>query len=210
MLQYTQDNDERYMILSVNAKDDSTTTAPYSNPYGWADAIFPYMKSIQVYQCPTEPFPQNSDPTITGGATSAERFTDYWLNAALANNSMASVAFPANTVMSGDGASGRSRAGSKGTGGNDAGVNGYNYGGDSMSSGCTLPDDALIPLGYHSNDTSPRFRHLNGPNLLFSDGHVKYFTGVSVPATGDYYMSPKVTNCYPGGVSGSTFSFAIK
>ena len=209
-MQYTQDFDERYMLVSVNSEADATTTAPYSKPYGWADAIFPYMKNIQVYQCPTENYPQSPDPTSTGGATGTVRFTDYWLNAVLANNNQASLSFPANTVMSGDDASGRSRAASNGNGGNDGGVNGYNYGGDSMTAGCNLPRPAIIPLGYLGNEISPRFRHIQGPNLLFADGHVKYFTGVSVPATGDYYMSPMVTNCYPGGVSGSTFSFAIK
>ncbi len=67
MLQYTQDNDERYMLVSVNSSADATKTAPYSRPYGWADAIFPYVKNIQIYQCPNEPYRQSSDPTLTGG-----------------------------------------------------------------------------------------------------------------------------------------------
>src|SRR5262249_11511404 len=55
ILQYTQDYDETFP-LSVTAST-STTSNP---PVGWADAIQPYVKNTQIYQCPSD----SMDPSL--------------------------------------------------------------------------------------------------------------------------------------------------
>ena len=89
--QYIQDNDERFPIVSVY---NSRITA--NRPYGWADAIQPYIKSIQVYQCPSETNGTNTDPTQSG-------YTDYWYNNNLRNMDEGKLAFISNTILAGDG-----------------------------------------------------------------------------------------------------------
>jgi prepilin-type N-terminal cleavage/methylation domain-containing protein len=68
VFQYIQDYDEKFLM----AVTGNTTQFPI----GWADSIQPYLKSTQIYQCPSEPTGPNSDPTSQG-------YTDYWYNAAL-------------------------------------------------------------------------------------------------------------------------------
>ena len=51
-MQYTQDYDEQ--LPPIKLKAVSASIAPYRTPYGWADAIQPYLKSTQIYQCSTE------------------------------------------------------------------------------------------------------------------------------------------------------------
>src|SRR5687767_5398880 len=65
-MQYIQDNDETFPLRDVNA-------APTVNgPYGWADAIQPYIKSTALYQC-------SSDGGTPGAADTAASgtYTDY-------------------------------------------------------------------------------------------------------------------------------------
>src|SRR5688572_30477323 len=42
--QYVQDYDSRYPQASMS-EDEA--------PFGWADAVQPYLKNIQLYQCPS-------------------------------------------------------------------------------------------------------------------------------------------------------------
>ena len=65
MTMYTQDYDETYPSISVVSACDSTPVVPGSlfnyNPstgyncyyHGWAAAIYPYLKSTQIYLCPS-------------------------------------------------------------------------------------------------------------------------------------------------------------
>ncbi len=96
ILQYKQDYDELYPSEGVGS---------LTNP-GWAYNIQPYVKSEQLFQCPSE----TTGPAP--GATMLDRsvgtFTDYWYNFNLGQQSDASVAYPANTVMNGDGTGGAS------------------------------------------------------------------------------------------------------
>src|SRR5690606_37027528 len=64
IMQYTQDYDERFPRAWSVYGDTSVL------PVGWADAIQPYVKSIQVFQCPSESTAPNSNPASTG-------YTDY-------------------------------------------------------------------------------------------------------------------------------------
>jgi prepilin-type N-terminal cleavage/methylation domain-containing protein/prepilin-type processing-associated H-X9-DG protein len=95
--QYVQDYDDVY------PPDDLGTSDPLK---GWAGAIQTYVKSEQLFQCPSS---VTSAPT---GATQRDRlydanFTDYGYNRNLGTPlSMAAVANSSNTVLVGDGGGG--------------------------------------------------------------------------------------------------------
>ena len=92
IVQYTQDYDERYPIVSVN--DTSVTD---NNPHGWADALQPYFKSTLIFQCTEEnDYDRDKNPTDTG-------YTDYWYNARLNGLEQKNVRHVASTLMLGDG-----------------------------------------------------------------------------------------------------------
>jgi hypothetical protein len=85
--QYTADYDEKYPLV-----------APGSIDTGWAYQMQPYLKSIQIFQCPTEATTGSNDPADSG-------YTDYWYNSELAGKSEAQVEHVALTVLAGDGSS---------------------------------------------------------------------------------------------------------
>jgi len=98
-MQYTQDNSEK--LAPTVALDVDSSVAPFDHPYGWADAIQPYCKSVQLLQCPSE-------ATTEPGADAAQNgFTDYWMNANLSRAEMKNVWNAAQTVLCGEGNDGR-------------------------------------------------------------------------------------------------------
>lgn len=50
--QYSQDHGERLPLIASHAV--ASSTAPFKTPYGWADALQPYLKSTEIFQCPAE------------------------------------------------------------------------------------------------------------------------------------------------------------
>jgi prepilin-type N-terminal cleavage/methylation domain-containing protein/prepilin-type processing-associated H-X9-DG protein len=102
IMQYKQDYDERFPPDGIVV--DAATVG------GWAYTIQPYVKSEQLFQCPSDTAQPAIGATIQDRAT-APGFTDYWYNFNLgAGASDASVQSPANVVLNGDGngASGQS------------------------------------------------------------------------------------------------------
>ena len=67
LIAYVQDYDE----LLPLALGNGVTTGDAG--YGWAGSTQPYLKSIQILQCPSEPTP----PT---GSSNGSDFSDYWYN----------------------------------------------------------------------------------------------------------------------------------
>ncbi len=77
LLQYTQDYDEKF--------------PPAKNTVGgWADLVFPYVKSTQIFQCPND-------------RSGANKTSDYFYNARLSGVSMGKLAVPNFTISLGDG-----------------------------------------------------------------------------------------------------------
>lgn len=72
-MQYTQDYDEKFPRLQLSTLSGATKAPPYTYPYGWADALYPYTKSTQLLQCPSDSMGPNPDSTQVG-------FTDYGYN----------------------------------------------------------------------------------------------------------------------------------
>ena len=77
LLQYTQDYDEKYPILTTQQ--------------GWVGALQPYVKSTLLFQCPSE--------KERGG----DNLTDYWFNRRLEGVASKRIADEKITLLAGDG-----------------------------------------------------------------------------------------------------------
>lgn len=165
--QYVQDNDETYPPFYTDV-DGSLNFTPGVD-IGWAMAVMPYLKSAQIYQCPSEKRRQ-------AATSSATYWNDYWINVYLTMNSlstivtnsprrMASVQFPTQTVLLGD-------QGDYGSANEHA----------NMSQSCGVPNYLIAA----SPATSPHMTalHLEGANYAFADGHVKWLKGIEDPVCG--------------------------
>ena len=174
--QYTQDYDEKYPLSIV-----TTGTPPAGSVMGWADALQPYLKSTQIYQCPSETnlaAPQGNDPNAAG-------YTDYWYNGLLSqgdgtnyNTSVSTAALPfvSQTIMSGDGGhASNSTARYHANGCSMGGSTTLNLPNTSNCSGPGLVTQAGISVAQQ--------RHLEGINLAFADSHVKWYKGTPTTST---------------------------
>ncbi len=141
--QYTQDYDERFPNITV--------AAPVGNP-GWAFAVQPYLKSEQIFQCPSDTAPPPPGADLLARAGNAG-FSDYYLNyntvttsgtgpVVGVGKSEASFDFTTNIIMNGEGS------------GSIADTSATNAATSAPSAG--------------------RERHLEGANYSFVDGHVKW------------------------------------
>lgn len=169
ILQYVQDYDERFP-LAVNPAG--------SIPVGWADEIQPYVKSIQLYQCPSDTATQNAAPDQDG-------YSDYWYNAVLSRPtnttgnsnvsvSVAAVANAALTIMNGDG-EGDGRAY-------------YRCAGSSTANSTTLANPIASGTQGLALTAEIVNRHLEGSVFSFVDGHVKWYKTNTSGAKGLIYM----------------------
>lgn len=169
LLQYTQDYDERFLSI--------VSPAGAGSPYGWAGLVQPYIKSTQIYKCPSGDGDQQDDPSM-------DNYTYYQYNRNLANFAtetppnvgrlIAILAKPSQTVMFVDGSGARARAN----------TNGCNNGFRDLTGAdvCPTTGSALGPALLYSDTSSPdpngrdaANRHLGGVNFAFTDGHVKWF-----------------------------------
>lgn len=185
VMQYKQDYDEKFPLA---------TTLNVPGSIGWATATQPYLKSIQIFQCPSEPGSSTDLPNPTVAGTS---YTDYWYNAILSWNgettapnystgvSEAALLSSSLTVMAGDGTPAGTNPGSA-----RYRVNGC---GSNVSSTASAPDFGncgSTPSGATKFVTTgglggagSQVRHLDGFNLAFADGHVKWYKGANPDAT---------------------------
>ena len=53
MLQYVQDYDERYPSRNLNDAMNGPGETGYPNSYNWAESVQPYVKSSQLFKCPS-------------------------------------------------------------------------------------------------------------------------------------------------------------
>jgi prepilin-type N-terminal cleavage/methylation domain-containing protein/prepilin-type processing-associated H-X9-DG protein len=170
-MQYTQDYDEKFPALNANPE------------LAWGPTVQPYLKSVQIYQCPSE---TNSAPTPANISTDTG-YTDYSMNLFLtgftggSSASIASLTQASLTVLVAD---------SRGT--NNTG---YNSGkGNAWDSGCGASGGTGIYCApglanFYSSAivVGPGQRHLEGQNYVFTDGHVKWYKGSSATQSASVY-----------------------
>lgn len=95
--QYTQDYDERFPAIDAG-------TGVANNP-GWAFAVQPYIKSEQIFQCPSDSGVTPSGVDLPTRALTAG-FSDYLLNYNLGGQSSAILEYSSNTILNSEGAGG--------------------------------------------------------------------------------------------------------
>ncbi len=156
MLQYGQDYDEKLVKAwrgSANTASDGT------DKYKWMDAIFPYVKSEQIFNCPSHSFASPYGPYSFRNGTN---YGSYTINSAYygtaapegpdggSTNSMAALATPATTVWATDG-------------------NGYfEFNWSDLGNEPSIDTTGTFPT---LNNIVQR--HLDTTATLFCDGHVK-------------------------------------
>jgi prepilin-type processing-associated H-X9-DG protein len=150
LIQYTQDYDETYPRYSLNDYDPAD-----SSVRGWTLLVQPYLKSVQIFQCPSEK--TNPDDTaITRG------YSDYWMNlyvyggasgTATAVPKLSQFSNTAQTIINFDGWQWQSNM--------RLGWNDFN-------------NRCISHLGSDDYYNMAR-RHLDGANYSFADGHVKWY-----------------------------------
>ncbi|RYG69274.1 DUF1559 domain-containing protein [bacterium] len=178
VLQYVQDYDERFPVISM-----SNTVAPY----GWADAIQPYLKSTQIFKCPSYTGTTGDNPNAVG-------YTTYWMNKALNYGSNASDASgmvqsallnTSLTILHGDGGGASPNTTAR------FNVNGCAGAGAALAlaTACGGTTGLATTLGNGGQ------QHLEGIGLSFTDGHAKWYKSASAQ------QSPVI---YGGGTPFST------
>ncbi len=149
-LQYRQDYDERF---------------PTSAAGKWGQQLQPYIKSDQLFQCPSE---TNGPPTVTGDAKYASvapnGYSDYFMNPILTgrdgfNESILEQS--AITIMNGDNSTW------------EAGQ--IQFYGDGGECNGNLARPGTGVCGEQALNNTASKRHLDGANYAFADGHVKWY-----------------------------------
>lgn len=154
--QYVHDYDDRYPRYDgVGVASASWTSS--MGPFGWADAILPYTKSNQLFQCPSEKRGGNSVPNTWFYQSTS--YTDYAYSGNLGYLSVhaASVIAPSATMLLQDG--------------DPFGDLPWFGGSSQFMAGYEILTNQ--PMG--ALDSSYRIpRHLGGNNFAFADGHIKW------------------------------------
>lgn len=187
VFQYTQDYDEKFPIYNTGIAYNVANPQPYA----WPDIIQPYLKSTQLYQCPSESTPPGSNPTVSG-------YTKYAINLYLVYGlidadgtgvgssgakSLSVLTQPSLTVMMLD------YQASTGTSAHSVGC-----------SGTTRPCTA----GLAQYPTGIALRHLDGMNYSFADGHVKWYKSQNATTSASVYNSYT-----PSTTSGNSPTFKL-
>ncbi len=193
-MQYTQDFDETLPLTNFGQNGANYGTyRSDGNYYKWMDAIYPYVKSEQLFNCPSD---GNSDRQYKNHPAGQVAYTGYLYGSYVANSMYktdGSVPYSSPVAYGGDGGDKPRRPrklsevintaetifcldggrwdGSKWTGGIDAYQMPY----------ITAWDSGWTPVyvdtaGYKSvqcTDTYMPARHLETINILWCDGHVK-------------------------------------
>ena len=184
VIQYTQDYDEKFPVWRGGEPVGGNATTNG----GFFVLLQPYLKSTQIYQCPSETKGAPASPVVGSDGL----YTDYAVNLGLCWNagapgaandgsfsfSQAVLTQSALTVMAFDSDTGDANNWKNGCGGTD----------------CGTPGLATFPTGVPQ-------RHLETQNVLFCDGHVKSLKG-QTPTTSAAIYNPCTASASGGAVTG--------
>jgi prepilin-type N-terminal cleavage/methylation domain-containing protein/prepilin-type processing-associated H-X9-DG protein len=164
--QYVQDYDEKYPVSIFNSTGGAIVAADEQN--GWAIQMQPYLKSSQIFQCPSETNPAaNVTPGVTGYGQAG--YSDYWYNRNMSGKSEAGIEYISSTVMNGDGTSGSAAYSIDGVT--------SNYDNSNNVTITALPAASTTRVGavaVPAPNGAFGLRHLDGVNYAFADGHAKW------------------------------------
>jgi prepilin-type N-terminal cleavage/methylation domain-containing protein/prepilin-type processing-associated H-X9-DG protein len=189
-----QSNLKQLGLAVEQYKQDYDQTYPgFGQPgnIGWAQNVQPYLKSIQILQCPSESTPP-PPANLTGDALfSNTNLTDYFYNASLTDfdqsnptrgnfgRNEAQLEKPTLTLLAGDNTSWNA--------GNilpyydgDSGVNGFLCDKNMAVMENDPPSYPGGECGYVTFRRSAGKRHLEGANYVFTDGHAKWYKPANI------------------------------
>lgn len=171
---YSQDYDERLPPYTANDQVDrnASTFGAQVAPTGWAELLQPYVKSDQIFQCPSDLVKPTSD---------GKGYTDYYYNYYVGvypgvvtlpsgtqiqpcrSTKLTEFVFPTSTLLTFEGPSQNASFGYGAA---------YYYMSDSNFIGevQTVSTDPTYILYYKAGR-----RHLDGANYTFADGHAKWY-----------------------------------
>jgi len=175
IMQYVQDYDEKYPIawygptypggyqtdlqtepgtpgMFFKQCTSGTCGANLTNWLTWKDMIFPYVKSVQVFVCPSSSLASYYPNYILNGAYSGILRSSYGVTLGNGTTSMADIQSPSTSAMIWETGLGSTSASIEAQYGN----NGY------ATSIPRWPDCHVM--------------HLEGMNMAFGDGHVKWMS----------------------------------
>ena len=158
-MQYIRDYDEKFPLAYTD--DDGSGDYNANFDRGWMENVQPYLKSTQIFQCPSEA--SDYFPPL--------RATDYWYSAPVEQvRNLAVVKHSAQTVLCGDGVAASSAL--------VATHGAIAYSGDAPA----LKYNRDIWDVTEKTEGQGGRRHLDGLNFLFCDGHVKWLRPETVGA----------------------------
>ena len=183
--QYSQDYDEKF---PRHANPDALT--------GWVVVLQPYLKSTQIFQCP-------SDSSVAPTTPDAEGYTDYAYNLGLAGFS--------STVSVGQGLSIAALTQTTLTVLNVdkpvtdfTGSYSWNVGCGSLApDACTAPGLATFPTPVAGQGA---LIHLEGQNYSFTDGHVKWLKAATKTQSAKVYNFITTATNTPASANSPTFN----
>ena len=171
VMQYTQDYDEKYPFAS--SPEAATPAGGYwdaGNAF-WQQRTYPYVKSTQIYLCPSSSAPApdystspTTNPPHNGHYSGSYGLFEYYVPGR-SPHTMPQVAAPALTYLAMDGSGAGLSPTPPGT------FDRYIPGQGTVGGTCASNSDTG-----QADCANPNSRHLGGVNVAFADGHVKWQT----------------------------------
>ncbi len=160
LMQYLQDFDERFPSQNSDGPQNyaDLTIPENGSTKNWIRSIYPYVKSWQLFLCPSAP-PYDRAPPSTANEPNGDSNTNYQINQVIAQNPGVPVSIIGNSakiVIVREAAESYNTAFRRpiATGGFDT--------------------RGLFYMFQQWNVTTANTLHFDGGNLLFADGHVKW------------------------------------
>ena len=184
LMQYSQDYDERYF-----------NNGGYG--HGWGGGIYPYVKSIQVFVCPSD------------SSAAVQPSISYSANAnVMAASSIASLTAPVKSIMAfesyGYNANPSVPGELKSAASNCFNGDGGQYFATGPVDNCYWSKSTNNP-GSAGGQATKEGRHMEGANYLMADGHVKWFRPTAVSGSNSQGSKSTAHDCTvsPNGLSTS-------
>jgi prepilin-type N-terminal cleavage/methylation domain-containing protein/prepilin-type processing-associated H-X9-DG protein len=187
--QYIQDYDERYPTGGVDSSGNPTAAwwyQPTGSTYiGWYDQLQPYVKSLQIFKCPSDSSQAGSG--VTSDLTGLDEYSySYGFNGNMRSISEAKINNSAALVML--------HEKNKQSSPSISLTASYPSAASDWSTGFSASNYTNHPIEEITGKGSA-IRHLDGMNWAFADGHVKWMKAekVYIRATAGDVTTPNFT-----------------